>query len=60
MTDKEKELAIDIIRLIIQVGVPAAIKVIQQIQITNNPTPDEISALSDMLKQPEDYFNCGG
>ena len=60
MTDKEKEIALDLIRLILEVGVPAAIKAMQQITVSNDPTPEEISALSDILKNPSDYFKCGG
>ena len=57
LSKEEKELAIDLIRLIITVGVPAAIKVIQQFQVSDDMTPEEISALSDKLKNPEEYFS---
>lgn len=57
LSKEEKELAIDLIRLIITVGVPAAIHAIQQFQLSDTPTPEEISALSDKLKNPEEYFS---
>ena len=57
LSKEEKELAIDLIRLIITVVVPAAIKAIQQFQVSDDMTPEEISALSDKLKNPEEYFS---
>jgi len=60
LSDKDKELALDLIRLILEVGVPEAIKAIQQFEIDDDPTPDQISRLSDMLKDPAQYFKCGG
>jgi len=60
LSDKDKELALDLIRLILEVGVPATIKAIQQFEIDDDPTPDQISALSDALKDPAQYFKCGG
>ena len=60
LSDKDKALAFDLIKLILEVGAPAAIRAIRQFEFDHDPTPEQISALSDMLKNPEEYFKCGG
>lgn len=56
MDAQEKQLAIDLIGLILNVGVPAAIKAMQQIELSHEPTVEEIRALSDKLKDPKSFF----
>jgi len=58
MDAQEKQLAIDLIGLILNVGVPAAIKAMQQIELSHEPTVEEIRALSDKLKDPKSFFPC--
>lgn len=60
MTPAEIQLALAFIELIMKVGVPAAIKAIQQFDINDAPTADQIRALSDTLKPASEYFDCGG
>jgi hypothetical protein len=60
MTPAEIQLALALIELIMKVGVPTAINAIKQFEIDDDPTPDQISRLSDMLKDPAQYFKCGG
>ena len=56
MNEKQIELTLALIELIIKVGAPAVIKGIQAFNTEDNPTAAEIRALSNVLKEPEDYF----
>lgn len=56
MDENEKELAMAIIEMVVNVGAPAAIKGIRQFTTTDNPTPQDIRNLSTILKDPKTYW----
>ncbi len=58
MGSNEIKLIQAFIRLILEVGVPAAISGIKTFSVSDNPTPEEIEALSETLKDSEDYWNA--
>jgi hypothetical protein len=56
MDSRDKEILLSVIQLIVEVGGPAAIKGIKQFTTSDNPTPEEIRALSNKLQDPAYYW----
>lgn len=56
MDETDKELIIAILDLMLSVGVPSVIKAIQQFQISNDPTVEEIKRLNDILNPSDSYW----
>ncbi len=49
-----------VVALVQTYGVPAARKLIDELERKGDPTLEEIEALSDMMKDPESYFDKPG
>lgn len=56
MGTREKDMMLAIMELILEVGAPAAIKGIKQFTQSDNPSPEEIRALSNQLRDPAYYW----
>ena len=56
MESKSLMLVLTIAQLILDKGIPAALKIIKHWEI-EDPTLEDIQALPDLVKDPESYFN---
>jgi hypothetical protein len=45
-----------IVQAIATVGLPAVRKIVEQLEKNGDPTLEDIAAITDMMKQPEEYF----
>lgn len=57
MTKDEQKLMLSILELMLNVGVPAAIKAIQSFSVSVDPSAEEIRDLSEKLKPVNEYWN---